>query len=74
VVLESLLPGWLWPVGVPVNSDGYGNVALLHKLSDNGIHALILYGATRTRFLYNPTFARNLAASGGWNWGLVKVV
>lgn len=55
------------------NPDSYSDVALLHKLGDNGIHAHILYGAVGTPFLYNPTFARNLPAANGWNWNLVKV-
>jgi hypothetical protein len=54
------------------NPDAFSDLAILHRLPDNGIDVHILYGSVGTPFQYNPTFARNLPASDGWDWNKVQ--
>lgn len=61
------------PYGGDFNNDGYGDVAVIKKRSDNGVDLHILYGGAGTAmFSYNPTLARSLPGTEGWNWSDMK--
>ena len=60
------------PSAPSFQSDGFSDVAILHKLSNDGFDAQVLYGSVGTPFQYNPTFAKTFSNTDGWDWNKVK--
>ncbi len=68
--------GWNWDLmkleAGKYNGDGYGDLAILHKLPDGGIGVHVLFGSAGTPLQNAGTSMRVMPASSGWNWDLIK--
>ncbi|HZM81211.1 MAG TPA: galactose oxidase-like domain-containing protein [Candidatus Limnocylindrales bacterium] len=68
--------GWRWTdfkvVTGRFNGDNAADLAILHRLPDNGFHAHLLLGGPSNTFQNPTTFTRHLPASAGWDWNKIK--